>query len=260
MFRQRPRLIDPGLEVLALGASSEIEWTDATWNPVTGCTKISAGCAHCYAETMTRRLRAMGQPNYQDGFAVRVHPGMLDVPLGWKRPRIVFVNSMSDLFHEQVPEEFIHRVFDVMSRVGWHRFQVLTKRDRRMANLAPTLPWPENVWMGVTVESNRHVDRVDRLRKVPAAVKFVSAEPLLGPLPDLDLSSIDWLIAGGESGPGARPMDPGWVRDLRDRCKQASVPFFFKQWGGVRKNGAGRLVDGRTWDEMPGRPAGRDCG
>ncbi len=241
-----------------MGATSNIEWTDATWNPVTGCTKVSAGCAQCYAEPLARRLRAMGQPNYQDGFAVRVHPHMLDVPFIWKKPRVVFVNSMGDLFHEEVSEDFIQKVFDTMARADWHRYLVLTKRDLRMASMAPNLPWPGNVWMGVTVESNRHLDRVARLKETPAAVKFISAEPLLGPLPDLELTGIDWVIVGGESGPGARPMDPAWVRDLRDQCVSAGVPFFFKQWGGVRKKAAGRVLDGRTWDERPA-PTGPEC-
>ena len=241
-----------------MAAASTIEWTEATWNPVTGCTKTSEGCAHCYAERMARRLKAMGSANYANGFAVTLHPHMLDLPLRWRRPRLVFVNSMSDLFHEDVPDEYTQQVFAVMGRASQHRFQVLTKRARRLSELAPRLPWPSNVWMGVTVESRRHVDRIDRLRATPAAVKFLSLEPLLGPLLELDLAGIDWVIAGGESGPGARPLDPTWVRDIRDQCTAAGVPFFFKQWGGPRKKSAGRLLEGRTWSEMPAHPKRAD--
>jgi protein gp37 len=230
---------------------SRIEWTDATWNPVTGCTKVSAGCAHCYAERMAHRLQAMGSTNYARGFDVTLHPHMLELPLGWRRPRRVFVNSMSDLFHAGVPDDYIPRVFDVMQRARQHRFQVLTKRADRLRELAPTLTWSDNVWMGVTVESDRHIDRIDLLRATPAAVKFLSLEPLLGPLPDLDLSGIDWVIVGGESGPGARPIKQEWVTGLRDQCLAADVPFFFKQWGGTRKKAAGRQLEGRTWSEMP---------
>ena len=234
-----------------MGTNSQIEWTESTWNPVTGCTKISPGCAHCYAERMTRRLKAMGQPNYRNGFRVTVHEHALGLPLGWKKPQTIFVNSMSDLFHEDVPVDFIRRVFDVMQQASWHLFQVLTKRADRLRVLAPTLPWPENVWVGVTVENADHVTRIDDLRAVPAAARFLSLEPLLGPLPDLDLTDIDWVIVGGESGPGARPMAEAWAIDLRDQCRFAGVPFFFKQWGGVNKKKAGRSLSGRTWDEMP---------
>ena len=234
-----------------MGMNSQIEWTGSTWNPVTGCTKISSGCAHCYAERMTRRLKAMGQPNYRNGFRVTVHEHALEVPLAWRKPQIVFVNSMSDLFHEDVPLDFIRRVFDVMRQADWHLFQVLTKRSRRLADLSPLLPWPDNVWMGVTVESAEYVHRIDDLRLVSAATRFLSLEPLLGPLPELDLAGIDWVIVGGESGPGARPMAEDWAMDLRDQCGQAGVPFFFKQWGGKNKKKAGRILDGQTWDEMP---------
>jgi protein gp37 len=234
---------------MALGTG--IEWTEATWNPVTGCTKISPGCKRCYAERMAERLRAMGQANYRHGFDLTLQPQMLDAPLRWRRPRTVFVNSMSDLLHEDVPAEFIDRVFDVMRRAGWHRFQVLTKRADRLAELAPSLAWPSNVWMGVSVEKAEYQVRIDRLRSTPAAVKFLSLEPLLGPLPDLDLEGIGWVIVGGESGPGARPMEPGWALDIRDQCVRAGVPFFFKQWGGRHKVRAGRILDGRTWDQMP---------
>lgn len=234
-----------------MGANSQIEWTESTWNPVTGCTKVSPGCEHCYAERMARRLKAMGQPNYRNGFRVTMHEHALDLPLGWKRPQTVFVNSMSDLFHEDVPVDFIRRVFDVMQRADRHLFQVLTKRSARLAELAPQLPWPTNVWMGVTVESCDYLHRVDDLRRVPATVRFLSLEPLLGPLPDLDLTDIDWVIVGGESGPGARTMAEAWALDLRDQCHRAGVAFFFKQWGGVNKKKAGRLLGGRTWDQMP---------
>lgn len=244
-----------------MSAASTIEWTEATWNPVTGCSKVSAGCAHCYAERMARRLRAMGQPNYADGFEVRTHERMLDVPLSWRRPRTVFVNSMSDLFHEAVPFEFIERVFDVMARAHWHTFQVLTKRSRRMRETAPLLEWPENVWMGVSVESARVLSRVDDLRAANGpGLRFLSLEPLLGPLPGLALDGIDWVIVGGESGPGARPLAPEWVRDVRDLCLGADVPFFFKQWGGARKKRAGRQLDGRIWDQSPAVAAVRRLG
>jgi protein gp37 len=234
-----------------MGINSQIEWTESTWNPVTGCTKISSGCAHCYAERMARRLMAMGQPNYRNGFGVTVHEHALRLPLGWKKPQVIFVNSMSDLFHEDVPLDFIRRVFDMMQRADWHLFQVLTKRSRRLAELAPLLPWPVNVWIGVTVESADCVHRIDDLREAPAAVRFLSLEPLLGPLPNLNLDAIDWVIVGGESGPGARPMTEAWARDLRDQCSRTGVPFFFKQWGGVNKKKAGRLLEGRIWDQMP---------
>jgi protein gp37 len=234
---------------MALG--STIEWTESTWNPVTGCTRISAGCRHCYAERMAMRLKAMGQPNYANGFQVTLQPQMLDLPLGWRRPQSVFVNSMSDLFHEDVPEAYIAEVFAVMRRATWHRFQVLTKRGQRLAALAPGIAWPRNVWMGVTVESAACLDRIEALRGTGAAVKFLSLEPLLGPLPALDLRGIDWVIVGGESGPGARPMQPEWVTEIRDQCRAAGVPFFFKQWGGTRKKAAGRQLEGRTWDERP---------
>jgi protein gp37 len=232
-------------------AKSSIEWTEATWNPVTGCTKISAGCKNCYAERMARRLQAMGQPNYRNGFRLTLHEQALDLPRRWRKPQVVFVNSMSDLFHRDVPLAFLQRVFAVMQETARHRFQVLTKRADRLRALAPLLAWPDNVWMGVSVESDDHRGRIDDLRATPAAVKFLSLEPLLGPLPALDLHGIDWVIVGGESGPRARPMDPAWVRELRDHCVAARVPFFFKQWGGVWKNRTGRVLDGRTWDQMP---------
>ena len=230
---------------------STIEWTDATWNPVRGCTKISPGCAHCYAERFAERFRGVPGHPYEQGFDLRLVPEKLAEPLRWSQSRMVFVNSMSDLFHAKVSEAYIRRVFNVMKRAHWHRFQVLTKRADRLAEMAPRLEWAENIWQGVSVESQAYVGRIDQLRQVNAAVRFLSLEPLLGPLPRLDLSGIHWVIVGGESGPGARPMDPEWARDLRDQCQAAGVPFFFKQWGGVNKKTSGRELDGRTWDEMP---------
>jgi protein gp37 len=237
---------------MALG--SGIEWTESTWNPVTGCDKISPGCKHCYAERMAERLQAMGQANYRNGFELTLQPKMLELPLTWKKPQTIFVNSMSDLFHDDVPVEYIKRVFDVMARAQWHRFQVLTKRAERLAALAPQLSWAANVWMGVSVENADYLSRIDHLRETPAAVKFLSLEPLLGPLSALDLRGIHWVIVGGESGFRARPMNEAWVVEIRQQCRRARVPFFFKQWGGVNKKKAGRLLDGRTWDEMPLSP------
>jgi protein gp37 len=234
---------------MALG--SGIEWTESTWNPVTGCSKISPGCKYCYAERMAERLQAMGQANYLNGFELTLQPQMLELPLRWKKPQTIFVNSMSDLFHEDVPVAYIKRVISVMRRAHWHRFQVLTKRATRLAVLSPDIDWPANVWMGVSVENADYVDRIDDLRGTGAQVKFLSLEPLLGPLEKLNLRGIDWVIAGGESGPRSRLMDPAWVRDVRDQCRRADVAFFFKQWGGKNKKKAGRVLDGRTWDEMP---------
>ncbi len=236
---------------------STIEWTEATWNPVTGCTKVSPGCAHCYAETFAERFRGVPGHPYERGFDLQLRPERLDQPLTWKRPRMIFVNSMSDLFHEEVPEDYIRAVFQVMERASWHTFQVLTKRHERLAELAPLLPWPQNVWMGVSVENQRWTCRVDALRRTPAAVRFLSCEPLLSAL-QLNLEGIHWVIVGGESGPGARPMRPEWARDIRQQCESAHVPFFFKQWGAyseagarVGKGQAGRVLDGRTWNFMP---------
>lgn len=234
--------------------TSTIEWTDATWNPLTGCNKVSPGCKHCYAERMAGRLQHMGVSNYQNGFELTLHEHALEIPRRWRSPRTVFVNSMSDLFHVDVPLEFIQRVFKVMAETPQHRYQILTKRAERLEELAPYLEWPANVWMGVSVETLNYADRINYLRQVPAAVRFLSLEPLLEPLPELDLTGIHWAIVGGESGPGARPMEEGWVRDLRDQCQRAQVAFFFKQWGGVQKKRTGRVLDGRTWDEMP-RPS-----
>lgn len=239
---------------------SAIEWTEATWNPTTGCDRISEGCDNCYALTLAKRLKAMGSPKYQadgdprtsgPGFGVRVHEPDLMLPFRWREPRIVFVNSMSDLFHARVPIEFIQRVFGVMASTPRHTYQVLTKRASRLAKLADRLPWPSNVWMGVSVETRAQLARVDALRTVPASVRFISAEPLLGPLTGLDLCAIHWLIAGGESGPHARPVHLGWVRELRDESVRANVAFFFKQWGGRTPKAGGRTLDGRTWDQMP---------
>jgi len=219
---------------------------------VTGCTKVSPGCAHCYAERMALRLQAMGQPNYARGFQLTLHEHMLELPLGWKKPQMIFVNSMSDLFHPDVPEAFIQEVFDTMRRASWHMFQVLTKRSQRLLGLNSEIDWPANVWMGVSVENQDYAFRIEHLRQTNAHLKFLSLEPLLGPLPKLNLRAIDWVIVGGESGPGARPMHVQWVIDVRDQCLVADVPFFFKQWGGISKKRAGRVLQGRTWDAMPG--------
>lgn len=231
--------------------NSSIEWTESTWNPVTGCTKISPGCKHCYAERMAKRLLAMGQPNYANGFKLTMHEHVLELPLKWKRPQTIFVNSMSDLFHKDVTDVFIKKVFDVMRRAPWHTFQILTKRPERLAEFHGELPWGKNVWMGVSVENEDYKYRIDLLRKTGAQVKFISFEPLIGRIGRVNLRDIDWAIVGGESGPRARYMSPEWVADLRDQCLAQTVPFFFKQWGGVNKKKTGRLLDGRTWDEMP---------
>jgi protein gp37 len=234
-----------------MATKSSIEWTESTWNPITGCTKVSPGCKHCYAERLAKRLQAMGQPNYANGFKLTMHEHALEIPLHWKTPQTIFVNSMSDLFHKDVPLEFIQRVFEVMRQAHWHRFQVLTKRSERLLELAPQLIWPSHVWMGVSVETKDYTFRIDHLRQTEARIKFLSLEPLLGSLPDLNLEGIDWVIVGGESGPGARPMRPSWVIEIREQCSAANVPFFFKQWGGTNKKKNGRLLEGQTWDEMP---------
>jgi protein gp37 len=230
---------------------SPIEWTEATWNPVTGCTQVSPGCAHCYAKTFAERWRGIPGHHYEQGFDLRLWEQRLMQPLRWRAPRTIFVNSMSDLFHEGIPFDYIERVFEVMSEASHHTFQVLTKRHERLAEVAATLDWPANVWMGVSVENRRFVNRADSLREVPAAVRFISAEPLLGPLEGLKLDGIDWLIAGGESGHRHRPVRLDWIRELRDRCAAEGVAFFFKQWGGRTPKAGGRKLDGRTWDEMP---------
>jgi len=236
-------------------AKTTIEWTEASWNPVTGCTKISPGCKHCYAERLATRLKAMGQPNYANGFELTLHERMLEGPLRWRQPQMVFVNSMSDLFHDDVPLDFIKRVFAVMEQAYWHRFQVLTKRSERLAELSSCLPWPVNVWMGVSVETAEYSFRIDDLRNTGAGTRFLSVEPLLGPIPNLDLAGIHWVIVGGESGPGARPMKLEWVTSIRDQCARAAVAFFFKQWGGTNRKKTGRSLDGRTWDQVPDAPA-----
>lgn len=237
-----------------MAANSKIEWTEATWNPVTGCRKISAGCMNCYAERLSNRLREMGSARYVNGFDMTLHEDVINLPLGWRKPQMVFVNSMSDLFLKEIPVQFVHKIFDVMGKAYWHKFQVLTKRSEKLLELNGVLPWASNIWMGVTVENADYVSRIDHLRQTDAHIRFLSIEPLLGPIPELDLTGINWVIVGGESGPGARPMKPEWVIDIRDQCLRANVPFFFKQWGGVNKKKAGRVLEGRTWDQRPGMP------
>ncbi|MCI0708330.1 MAG: phage Gp37/Gp68 family protein [Ignavibacteriae bacterium] len=234
-----------------MAQQSSIEWTEATWNPVTGCDKVSPGCKHCYAERMAERLKAMGSYRYRNGFEVTLHHDLVSLPLRWKEPKVIFVNSMSDLFHKEVPEFFIAQVFATMQKAHWHTFQILTKRSDRLLEISSRLPWPENVWMGVSVESPEYVFRVQQLAKVPAAVRFLSVEPLIAPIPYLPLEGIDWVIVGGESGPHARPIKPEWVRQIRGLCKGHKVKFFFKQWGGLNKKATGRVLDGRTYDQMP---------
>jgi protein gp37 len=243
-----------------MASRSAIEWTEVTWNPVTGCDRVSAGCDHCYALTLAKRLKAMGVARYQNdgdprtsgpGFGVSIHPEAVSEPYGWHAPRIVFVNSMSDLFHARVPIDVIRNVFGVIADTPQHTYQILTKRSVRLRRLSSRLPWPTNLWIGVSVENSSVLSRVDDLRQVPAAVRFLSCEPMLGPLHNVDLRGIGWVIAGGESGPNYRPMHLEWARDLRDVCKDAGVPFFFKQWGGRTPKAAGRELDGVIWDEMP---------
>jgi protein gp37 len=232
-------------------AKSVIEWTGSTWNPATGCSKISPGCKNCYAERMAKRLQAMGQPNYAKAFELAIHPHALGLPLSWKKPQTIFVNSMSDLFLEGIPIDFIKKVFEVMNQAHWHTFQVLTKRSERLAELSRELPWSSNIWMGVSVENADYAYRINHLRSTGAAVKFLSMEPLLGPASNINLHGIDWVIVGGESGPGARPMKEEWVVGIKEQCIRTKVPFFFKQWGGVHKKKAGRMLHGKTWDQMP---------
>lgn len=232
---------------------TKIEWTEVTWNPVTGCHKVSAGCKNCYAERMARRLRAMGRHAYRNGFEVTLHPELLERPLRWRGPKTIFVNSMSDLFLPEIPIGFLRRAFDVMNACPQHVFQILTKRPEVALARSAHLDWSPNIWMGATVENEECKERIAVLRRIPAAVRFLSLEPLLSRIPRLPLSGVDWVIAGGESGPGARPMDAEWVRQIRDRCAEREVPFFFKQWGGTNKKKAGRVLDGRTWEEMPDR-------
>lgn len=239
-----------------MAVKSSIEWTEATWNPSTGCDSVSPGCENCYAERMAYRLKAMGQAKYRNAFDLTVHPSALDLPLRWKKPQRIFVNSMSDLFHVNVPLDFIQKVFSTMRHAYWHQFQVLTKRSGRLLAVNDEIDWPPNVWMGVSVESAAYKSRIEHLRKTNAAVKFLSLEPLIGDLGKLNLGNIDWVIVGGESGPGARPMEKKWVDGIRQQCKAGDVPFFFKQWGGVQKKRSGRKLDGRTYDEMPASNAG----
>ncbi|MCH8305683.1 MAG: phage Gp37/Gp68 family protein [Candidatus Marinimicrobia bacterium] len=234
-----------------MAQNSHIEWTDSTWNPVTGCDKVSPGCKHCYAERMANRLKAMGQYRYRNNFQLTLQEDLIEAPISWKKPRVIFVNSMSDLFHENVPFKYIERVFATMIKANQHVYQVLTKRSERLKEIAKDLPWTDNIWMGVSIENEDYTYRIDHLRKTPAIVKFLSLEPLIGPLNNLKLQNINWVIVGGESGPGARPMSDEWVRDIRDTCIEQKIHFFFKQWGGVNKKKAGRKLDGRFWDEMP---------
>ncbi|MBU2548857.1 MAG: phage Gp37/Gp68 family protein [Proteobacteria bacterium] len=234
-----------------MSSNSGIEWTEATWNPTTGCSKISLGCKNCYAERMTRRLQATGHPNYVKGFQLAVHESSLIIPFKWKSSRLIFVNSMSDLFHEDVPGEFVHKVFTAMNIANWHTYQILTKRSERLLAMDVDLSWNKHIWMGVSVENTNFIHRIDQLRQTGAELKFISIEPMLGPLKKIDLSGIDWVIVGGESGPGARPMKSVWVEDVRDQCLEAGVPFFFKQWGGVNKKSTGRVLEGRVWSQMP---------
>jgi protein gp37 len=243
-----------------MATRTAIEWTEVTWNPTTGCDKISTGCDNCYALALAKRLKAMGVDKYQEdgnprtsgpGFGITTHASALQQPYGWRAPRVVFVNSMSDLFHARVPLDFVRQVFEVVADTPQHTYQVLTKRAARLRKIAHRLDWPANLWMGVSVEDSDALNRVDDLRRVPAAVRFLSCEPLIGPLENLDLDGINWVIAGGESGPGHRPLDPRWVIDIRDRCVTAGVPFFFKQWGGRTPKVGGRELDGRSWDQMP---------
>ena len=232
-------------------SKSKIEWTESTWNPVSGCTKISRGCDNCYAERMAIRLKAMGTRGYENGFEVTLHPHALDKPLKMKKPQVIFVNSMSDIFHEKIPDAFIFEIFEVMNKAHWHTFQVLTKRPKRLAKLADKLNWTDNIWMGVTVEANEYVERVDYLRDCPAKIKFLSLEPLIDSVDKLDYTGIDWVIVGGESGYGARIIQKEWVLEIKDRCRNENIDFFFKQWGGVNKKKSGRLLDGEIYDEMP---------
>jgi protein gp37 len=234
-----------------MAVETGIEWTDATWNPVTGCTQVSPGCDHCYALTFAERFRGVPGHPYEQGFDLRLWPQRLNLPLRWKKPRRIFVNSMSDLFHADVPDDFVRRVFDTMVQADRHTYQILTKRPQRLVRLGQSLPWPPHIWIGVSVESNAYAWRADYLRRVPAAVRFISAEPLLGPVDELNLEGLHWVITGGESGIGYRRCDPEWVRDVRDRCAAASVAYFHKQWGGRTPKAGGRILDGRTWDELP---------
>ncbi|GCE16989.1 DUF5131 family protein [Dictyobacter kobayashii] len=237
-----------------MSEQSAIEWTNATWNPITGCTQVSPGCDHCYALTFAERFRGVPKHPYEQGFDLKLWPDRLELPLKWRKPKMIFVNSMSDLFHQNVPDEYIFQIFETMQKADWHTFQILTKRSARLAKMASALPWQKNIWVGVSVETNRYAWRIDHLRKVPAQVRFISAEPLLEALPQLNLDGIHWLIAGGESGHKYRPCEIEWLRDLRDQCILARVAFFFKQWGGTTPKAKGRILDGQTWDEFPDVP------
>lgn len=234
-----------------MAGKSKIEWTESTWNPVTGCTKISEGCLNCYAERMAKRLQSMGQAKYKNGFKVMPQPDCLNEPLSWKKPQVIFVCSMSDLFHKSVSEEYIKQVFEVMNKAKWHTFQVLTKRSKRLKEIAPKLNWTKNIWLGVTVENDNHKDRIKDLVKTPAQIKYLSVEPLLSEVKQIPLSGIDWVIVGGESGPGSRPMNEEWILPIRDKCNSMNIPFFFKQWGGTNKKQAGSLLQGKHWKQMP---------
>lgn len=237
-----------------MATKTQIEWTESTWNPITGCDKISPGCKYCYADRLAKRLKAMGSKNYKNGFELTLHPQALNAPLEWRKPQMVFVNSMSDLFHEEVPLKFIQKVFEVMRKTSKHQFQILTKRAERLEKINKQLNWPDNVWMGVSVENEDYLFRVSHLIKTSAKTKFLSLEPLLGPISKLDLKGIDWVIVGGESGPGARPMKKEWVLEIREICQLRGVPFFFKQWGGFNKKKNGRTLEGKIWNEMPIEP------
>jgi len=232
-------------------AKTKIEWTESSWNPVTGCSKVSLGCKNCYAERMAKRLQAMGQPNYKNGFKVTCHPNVLEYPLKWKKPRMIFVNSMSDIFHEDIPLDFVKSIFETMNKAYWHTFQILAKRSIRMLELSDKLNWTPNIWTGVTVESYRYKYRIEHLKQIPANIKFLSLEPLIEPIGELDLHGIDWVIVGGESGIGARPIKKEWVLDVKAQCDKQNVPFFFKQWGGINKKKTGRLLEGKIYDQMP---------
>lgn len=240
-----------------MSSSTAIEWTDATWNPVTGCTRISAGCDNCYAERFSERFRGLPGHPFEHGFDLQLRPERLDQPLRWRTPKMIFVNSMSDLFHKQVPYSFVDRVFETMEKAPWHQFQVLTKRSSRLRDYLngryPNDPVPSHIWVGVSIEDGTKKSRVRHIQETNASVRFLSIEPLLGPIGDINLSSIHWVIVGGESGPHARPMQPEWARQVRDQCKAAKVPFFFKQWGGLRPKSGGRLLDGREWSQWPKR-------
>ena len=234
-----------------MAVDSTIEWTTSTWNPLTGCTQISPGCKNCYAFRMSKRLQAMGSANYRNGFKLTLHEKTLELPTNWKKPQNIFVNSMSDLFHEGAPIEYILKIFKVMKAANWHQFQILTKRSERLYKLSDILEWSDNIWMGVSIENSDFKGRIDHLRKTGARIKFLSLEPLIGPVGKLNLKGIDWVIVGGESGPKSRPMEESWVVQIRDQCQDSGVPFFFKQWGGVNKKKNGRLLEGKIWSEMP---------